>query len=42
MGATTAFPISELESMLQDIESDLVERKESLRGDPLYEPHLCR
>ena len=42
MGAAHRFSDSELESMLQDIESDLVERKESLRGDPLYEPHLCR
>jgi len=33
MGAAHRFSDSELESMLQDIESGLVERKESLRGD---------
>ena len=33
MGAAHRYSDSELESMLQDIESDLVERKESLRGD---------
>ena len=33
MGTAHRYSDSELESMLQDVESDLVERKESLRGD---------
>ena len=33
MGAAHRYSDSELESMLRDTESNLVERKESLRGD---------